>query len=60
MGYYITVGNKVVLRNIKTKREASAKCGLIMGFTPRLDVFYHRYPISKEYINEKRRLKKVI
>ena len=42
MSYYITIGDKTVEKGIKTEREASAKCCLLMTLTPRLDVFYHK------------------
>lgn len=53
MSYYITVGNKVIYRGIKTEGEASSKCCMIMALTSRLDVFYHKE-------TKRNKLKKVI
>lgn len=42
MSYYITVGDKVIFKGIKTEGQASSICCQIMALTPRLDVFYHK------------------
>jgi hypothetical protein len=42
MTYMIKVGDKVAFTGIKTEKEASAKCCLMLTMSPRLDIFYYK------------------
>jgi hypothetical protein len=42
MTYMIKIGDKVAFTGIRTEREASAKCCLMMAMSPRLDIFYYK------------------
>jgi hypothetical protein len=42
MTYMIKIGDKTAFTGIKTEREASAKCCLLMAMSPRLDIFYYK------------------